>query len=118
MAVYGGIENNLIVLKKRGFFGVRPDDACSSDCDTKRFFSENHLHRSTVSINVLFSMRIHRSVTAILCSGKFSSNYAVYEVMCLTVYHFIVRFLWKTHIFGGNLLSELRMAVGILNSEI
>ena len=61
------------------------------------FFSENHLHRSTVCINVLFSMRTHRSVTAILCSGKFSSNYAVYELVCLTVDHFIVRFLWKIH---------------------
>ena len=103
MAVYCGIEINLIILKERGFFGVNLDGACSSDWDTKRFFSENHLHRSTVSINVLFSMRIHRSVTAILCSGKFSSNYAVYEVMCLIVHHFIVRFLWKTHthIFWG-----------------
>ena len=89
--------------------GVKPDGACSSDWDTKRFFLENHLHRSTVCINVLFSMRAHSSVTAILCSGKFSSNYAVYEVMCLTVDHFIVRFLWKTHththIFGGNVIG-------------
>jgi len=101
VAVYCGIEINLIILKERGFFGVNLDGACSSDWDTKRFFSENHLHRCTVCINVSYSMRKHRIVTTILCSGKFSSNYAVYEVMCLTVYHFIVRFLWKTHILWG-----------------
>ena len=38
MAVYYGTENNLIILKKRGFFGVKPDGACSSDWDTKGFY--------------------------------------------------------------------------------
>ena len=38
MAVYCGIENNLIILNKRGLFGVKPDGACSSDWEIKRFY--------------------------------------------------------------------------------
>jgi len=102
------------------FFGVKPDGACSSDWDTKRFFfPEDHLHRFTVCINVLFSMRTHRSVTAILCSGKFSSIYAVYEVMCLNCRSFYCAILMEnTHTYLGEFLSVLSMAVSILTSEI
>jgi hypothetical protein len=58
-------------MKKCVVFGVIAEVTCSTQLGYKMFFTENHLYMPSECINILYFIRVHGSVTAILCSGHF-----------------------------------------------
>jgi len=59
-------------VKMCGVFGVITDGACRSNSATIYFFTENHLHRRSGRIFILFFMKLHGSLHPIYVQESFS----------------------------------------------